>query len=190
MMRKVWCNKENVPYCFQGHPSSCLVMPLHVLWTHNIRCKHTVEFRPTSPQQTKQGYLPDFWKTSWPSPETRDMVSMLIRIPLLSMPAFHALRVKIHSLGCPRWAPGRQHRGAPMVYQSGTRAIAPPVRHYEVHYLNMKCFKQIIPDSRQTIPTRDFRVRYFHYSGGVISDIHYSFCCFSCKVLLEKLRDK
>ena len=39
-----------------------------------------------------RGYLLDFFRTSWPTPETRSLVFfMLTQNPLLSMPAFHDL---------------------------------------------------------------------------------------------------
>ena len=61
-------------------------MPLHILGILSIPCEHRMEFLPTPLQQTAQGYLPDFWRTSWPSPETRNLVSfMLTWSPLLSM---------------------------------------------------------------------------------------------------------
>ena len=73
-------------------------MPLHVLWTHSMHCENRMEFLLTPLQKTAQGYLPDFWRTSWSSPETRNVIFFRWTwSPSLSMPAFHTLNLEIHS---------------------------------------------------------------------------------------------
>ena len=65
---------------------------------HSMHCEHRMEFLSTPLQQTGQGYLPDFWRTSWSSPETSDLVFFMMRqSPLLSIPAFNALSLEMHS---------------------------------------------------------------------------------------------
>ena len=72
-------------------------MQLHVLWTHNMHCEHRMEFLLIPLQHTAHGYLPDFWRTAWSSPETGNLVFFMItRSPLRSMPVFHALSLEIH----------------------------------------------------------------------------------------------
>ena len=73
-------------------------MPLHFLWTHSLHCEHSMEMLPTPLQQTAQGYLPDFFRTSRPTPETMNLVFfMLTHSPFISMPAFHASSLEVHS---------------------------------------------------------------------------------------------
>ena len=65
---------------------------------HSMHCEHRMEFLPTPLQQTGQGYLPDFCRTSWSSPETRNLVFFMMRqSTLLSIPALNALSLEIHS---------------------------------------------------------------------------------------------
>ena len=65
---------------------------------HSMHCEHRMEFLPTPLQQTGQGYLPVFCRTSWSSPETRNLVFFMMRqSTLLSIPAFNALSLEIHS---------------------------------------------------------------------------------------------
>ena len=93
-------------------------MPLHLLWTHSMHCEHWIESLPTLLQQTAQGYLPDFLRTSWPTTEGKNMVFfMLTRIPLLCMSAW---AWKYTSPVCPRGASGHQHREAPTAHQCRT----------------------------------------------------------------------
>ena len=80
-------------------------MPLYVLRTH-IHHEHRMEFLPTPLEQTAQEYLSDFWRTSWPSPETRNLVFfMLTQSLLFFMPAFHTLSLQIQS-----WVPTNEHQ--------------------------------------------------------------------------------
>ena len=72
-------------------------MPLHFLWTHSMHCEYRMDLLPTPLQQTAQGYLPDFWKVLRPTPETKDLVFFMFREPLLSMPAFPALGLGMHT---------------------------------------------------------------------------------------------
>ena len=73
-------------------------MPLHFLWTHSLHCEHSMELLPTLLQQTAWGYLSDFFRSSRSTLETMNLVSfMLTQSPLLSIPAFYALRLEIHS---------------------------------------------------------------------------------------------
>ena len=37
-------------------------MPLHLLWTHSLHCKHSMQFLLPPLQQTTQGYPTDFFK--------------------------------------------------------------------------------------------------------------------------------
>ena len=63
-----------------------------------IYCEHRIELLPPPLQQTAQGYLPDFLGTLWPLSETENLVFfMLTWSLLLSMPAFHALILEMHS---------------------------------------------------------------------------------------------
>ena len=43
---------------------SCLVMPLHALWTNDTHHGYRSELLLTPLQQTPDGYLLDFWRTS------------------------------------------------------------------------------------------------------------------------------
>ena len=100
-----------------GADTVCVIqaMPLHLLWTHtplqqtapgtwSSSCWHrTLYFRCR--------YLPDFLRTSWPTPETRNLVFfMLTQNPLLPMPVLDSLSLEIHSPGCLRWAQCHQHK--------------------------------------------------------------------------------
>ena len=91
-----------------SYATACLVDPQHVLWAQD-----GVSADTTTADST------DFWRTSWSSQKTRNLVLfMLTWSPLLSMPAFHALSLEIHSsLGCPWWAPCHKCQGAPMLRQ-------------------------------------------------------------------------
>ena len=74
---------------------------MYFLWTHRMHCEHWIELLLTALEQAAQGYLPDFLTTAWPTPETKNLVYlvffMLTWSSLLSIPAFHALSLEIHS---------------------------------------------------------------------------------------------
>ena len=112
---QAWCHRhpkfchwkaEPHPYTCSRHslkrpPVACLVMPLHFLWIHCMHCEHWIELLPTTLEQAAPEYMPDFLTTAWPTPETKNLVYLvffrLTRSSLLSILAFHALSLEIHS---------------------------------------------------------------------------------------------
>ena len=87
----------------EPHPYTCVrhrqsLSDATALLVGGMHCEHWIELLPTPQQQAPQGCLPDSLKTSWPTPETRNLVFfMLTPGPLFSMPAFHALGLEIRS---------------------------------------------------------------------------------------------
>ena len=72
--------------------TAILVDPQHALWAH------WMQLSPTPQQETAQRYLPIFFKTSWSTQLTSNLVFVIMtRGPLLSLPAFHALTLEINS---------------------------------------------------------------------------------------------
>ena len=51
---------------------------MHMVWTYSMHCVHRMEFPPTPLQPTAQGYLSDFWRTSWSSPGTRNTYAITV----------------------------------------------------------------------------------------------------------------
>ena len=63
-----------------------------------LHCEHSMELLLTPLLQTVEGYLAAFLRTSRSTPETMILgFFMLTGRPLLSMSAFHALNLEIHS---------------------------------------------------------------------------------------------
>ena len=93
---KIYCIVRKLFYLFNFH-WKLFPKVQSTISLIKIRIWPQTWFLQTPPQQTAQGYLPDFWRRSWSSPETRSLVFfMLTQDPLISMPTFHALSLEIH----------------------------------------------------------------------------------------------
>ena len=69
-------------------------LTLYFLWPHNLHCEHRMQLLPTPLPQTTQGHLPDILSIL----EARNVVFfMLTWSPLLSIQAFHALNLEMHT---------------------------------------------------------------------------------------------
>ena len=93
---KIYCIVRKLFYLFDFH-WKLFPKVQSTISLIQIRIWPQTWFLQTPPQQTAQRYLPDFWRRSWSSPETRSLVFfMLKQDPLISMPTFHALSLEIH----------------------------------------------------------------------------------------------